>query len=300
MEKPSYTKKISIKSARSNSYVSCPDSPIIDNKYNTFFHIRPGADIENSFLNAIHVKAEAGGMSTPNAQQFGNAAWIEDQLDIIQKTIQKIHPGASLNKLGLSSFSGGYEAVGMILSKMSRPIDAVVILDGIHAGKRGNPSPSGMEKWLKAAGQAKADQNKWFIFVYTAVDPTSYASTSDSAFYLTDKLSIPRTPVDGYNISFAGIKPSSIAAENGFRAIQLFPRKNDGPGYGYPYYPDNRPGSSGYQHVMAGKCFPGVADRYLVSTWNNLPMLSENERREILNSIYASTDDSVKKSIYNI
>lgn len=268
----------------------CPDEPFVDEdlNYNVFFHIRPGSGTRNTYLNSIYVMAEAGGMgSSQNTQTFGNKSWLNMQLDTIDQRLSKLFPGAKRNKLGLCSFSGGYEAVGKLIEdeEIFDKLDAVVILDGIHEGKRGNPDPKRMEKWLKLAEYCANHNDKQFIFLYTAVDPGTYCSTSDSAYYLIDKLGLNRIPMDGYDISFAGVKPATVAWEGGFRAIQLYERKNSGPGYGYIYKPNNEKGTSGHQHIIAGKCFPDIANRYLLEIWNKLPLFSDEEKKQILNIV---------------
>jgi len=98
--------------------------------------------------------------------------------------------------------------------------------------------------------------------------------------------------MDGYDISFAGVKPATVAWQKGFRAIQLYPRLTDKVGYGYRYYQDNRPGSSGHQHVMAGKCFPDIANRYLLQQWNKIPLFTEEEKQQILNLVGVTLQNS--------
>ena len=297
MNKPTYSNKLPIKSVHPKAYVVCPDNPIVDDEgnYNVFFHIRPGSGIQNSYLNSIHVMAEAGGMgSSENAQAFGHRNWIESQLEVIHQAVSKKYPEAKRNLLGLSSFSGGYQAVGQLISdyEILDMVDAVVVLDGIHEGKRGNPDPGRMNKWVHLARPCAEDKNKKFIFLYTAVDPGTYSSTSDAAFYLTDYLGLTRVPMDGYDISFAGVKPATVAWQEGFRAIQLYPRKNDGPGYGYIYKPNNEKGTSGHQHIIAGKCFPDIANRYLLQQWNKVPLFTEEEKRQVLNLVGVTLQNS--------
>lgn len=266
--KPTFTGKIKINPVMSGVSVTVPDNPIVNGKYNVFFQIRHGSSPKKSEINTIIVEAEAGGMgSKENTQKFGNSKWIKDQLKIIQDELSKINPNVTLGKLGLGSFSGGYEAVGKIISdpEMKNRIDSLIILDGIHEGKRGNPDPERMKKWVEFAELAKNDPSKKFVFVYTAVDPGSYASTSDSAYYITDKLNIQRQPSSN---EYKGVKPASVASSGGFAAIQLYDRKGDQPGYGYSYDSKNKPGSSGHQHMMAAKILPDIWKEYL-QDWNN-------------------------------
>jgi hypothetical protein len=257
--KPTFSGQIKIPAVMGGVSVTVPDNPIINNKYNVFFQIRSGNSPTKADINTIIVEAEAGGAaSKENTEKFGNSDWIKKQLKIIQDELSKKFGNVSLGKLGLGSFSGGYEAVGKIISdpEMKSKIDSLIVLDGIHEGARGNPDPARMKKWVDFAEAAKNDPNKKFVFAYTAVDPGSYASTSDSAYYITDKLNIQRAKQEGKE--YKGIKPASI---------QLYERKSDQPGYGYSYDLKNKPGSSGHQHVMAAKILPEIWNEYL-KDWN--------------------------------
>ncbi len=266
---PTYSGKIAIPAALPGVSVTVPDNPIINGKYNVFFQIRSGYSPTKAGVNTIIVEAEAGGKaSAENTATFGNKDWINKQLGIIQAELSKRFGNVTLGKLGLGSFSGGFDAVGKIIDdpEMKDKIDSLVILDGIHHGKRGKPDPVGMKKWLDFAKKAKEDPNKKFVFLYSAVDPSRYASTSDSAYYLTDNLGVPRekAPPDK---TYAGVNPATIANAGGFTAIQLYPRLSEEPGYGYKHYPDNRPGSMGHQHIQTAKAMPEILGEYL-SDWN--------------------------------
>ncbi len=267
---PVYGGAIRIPGAKAGVSVICPNNPIINGKYNVFFQIRSGHAPAKAGVNAIIVIAEAGGIaSKENTVAFGNAAWINKQLGIIQNILSKRFGNVSLGKLGLGSFSGGYDAVGKILQdpKIKNKVDSVVILDGIHAGQRGNVDKNKMKVWKDYAEIAAKDPNKQFVFLYTAVDPGTYASTSDSAYYLTDELGIQRKPPSS-EVTFAGVKPATVAQKGGFTAIQLYDRKSDKPGYGYLYHKDNREGSSGAQHIAASRALPDIWSEYLGNSWN--------------------------------
>ncbi len=289
--KPVYGNQIHVKGVKSGVSVTVPDNPIVNGKYNVFFQIRPGANATKTMVNTIIVQAEAGGMaSAENTAAFGNKQWIQDQLTEIHKVLTSKFGNVSLGKLGIGSFSGGYDAVGKIISStdklgnmsgdpyvnieteegtIRKRFDSIVILDGIHEGKRGSPNPATMQKWVDVANMAKKDPSMKFVFVYTAVDPGSYASTSDSAYFITDKAGVKRAPLSQEDTrTFAGVKPASIASEGGFSAIQLYERKSDKAGYGYVYHQDNRPGSSGHQHIQAAKALPDVWNQYLAKDWN--------------------------------
>ena len=277
---PKFGGAIRIPGALPGVAVMCPNNPIINGKYNVMFQVRSGHSPAKAGINAIIVTAEAGGMaSSQNTKAYGNRAWINKQLGMIYSVLSKhFGKGISIGKLGISSFSGGFGAVSRVLSEknaikdpgtgIAKDFDAAINLDGLHAGKRGNPSDIGMKPWLEFAEKAKKDPSKKFTYLYTAVDPTNYASTSDTARYLLDKLKIEnKKTTDEDTTTYAGVKPAGIAREGGFTAIELFERKSDKPGYGYRHENDNRPGTMGYQHILASRALPEIWNESL-KDWN--------------------------------
>lgn len=266
--KPTYSGKIVIPAVKKGVSVKVPDQPIINGKYNVFFQVRHGRNPTKSGVNTIIVEAEAGGMgSSENTAAFGNADWVKKQLGTIHSTLaKKFGDNISLGKLGFGSFSGGYDAIGNILrtadDEFKKKIDSIIILDGIHHGKRGKPDRAAMKAWLDYAKEAKEDPSKQFVLAYTAVDPGTYASTSDSANYLMSNLGVESAEDSTKN--FAGITPASIGSSGGFHAVQLYPRKSDKPGYGYTLKEMKS------QHIDAAKAMPDLWRQYLYEDWNTV------------------------------
>ena len=132
-------------------------------------------------------------------------------------------------------------------------------MDGIHEGKRSNPDPTRMKRWVQFAQEAKNDpKNKQFVFIHSAVDPGSYASTTDSANYLNQNVgAIPSLT----NNTYAGIKPAAINNIGGFTTIQLYNKQSDNLGYGYTEKEMKN------QHIMTAKALPDIMSNYL-SNWN--------------------------------
>ncbi|MFZ4399402.1 MAG: hypothetical protein ACOYO1_05150 [Bacteroidales bacterium] len=256
--KPTYSGSITIPGVEGAS-VKCPDNPIINGKYNVFFQMMSGKNPTKSGVNTIIVEVNTQIFGSGEyAKRYGNSTWINKQLGMIQVALSKKFGSVSLGKLSLGSFSAGYGAVGGILSDpaMRDRVDSVVILDGIHHGQNGKPNRAAMKPWEEYAKMAKNDPNKRFVFLYTAVDPGAYASTSDSANYLNAATGAQQQPQDP-NKTYAGITPSSISNIGGYTAIQLYPRKSDKPGYGYLESEQRK------QHVMAANALPDVWGDYL-------------------------------------
>ena len=119
---------------------------------------------------------------------------------------------AHIRNLGLSAWSAGYGAVNEILKLSDHGVDAVALLDGLHAGF--DPSVGGMpsklrplsglniEPILNFAWQAQRGE-KLFVFTHSAVDPVTYPSTTRTADFMLNELGIPRTPAPESNVPFA-------------------------------------------------------------------------------------------------
>ena len=111
---------------------------------------------------------------------------------------------AHIRHLALSAWSAGYGAINEILKHGSDGIDAVVLLDGLHAGwNRTHPRRDGTIRSASIANiaptvvfarRAMAGE-KIFIFTHSSVDPVDYPSTSLTADLLLAELGQQRKPV---------------------------------------------------------------------------------------------------------
>jgi len=111
---------------------------------------------------------------------------------------------AHIRHLALSAWSAGYGAVNQILKHGHRAIDAVLLLDGLHAGwKPGrrheqhadNASSAYIQPVFDFARRA-AHGNGIFIFTYSKVDPVTYPSTTVTANLLLSELGLQLTQKD--------------------------------------------------------------------------------------------------------
>jgi len=260
--KPIYGGTISIPGAKAGIEVKCPNNPIINGKYNVFVQIRPGAGASSAGINAILVYCEAGGMaSAENTREFGNSDWLKKQLGIIQTVLSKKFGNVSLGKLAVSSFSGGYQALGNILADptINDKIDSAIILDGIHFGGRNKPDPVGLKPFTDFANKVKNDPTKKMVVLHSSVDPGTYASSTTTANYINQNVGAQKSKTDK---TYNGITPASISNVGGYTAIQLFDQKDPGKlGYGY----DEKQQKN--QHVQCAKALSQIMSEYL-KDWN--------------------------------
>jgi hypothetical protein len=233
-----------------------------DGSVNILFFFRGGgADVmSKSSTNAIVVMADAGGIGGgASANQFGNASFVNSSVQSIIAQLKNKFPDKNihLGHLGFTGWSGGYAPIGRILSSggLVKQPDHVSVLDGIHEGDLHKPNGASLDKQWKGIIDAAKDGKTEFTFVHTAVNPGSYASTTDAANYFLAHNNMSRQPVEQWDGK--GKKPDSIASAGNFKVVQLYSEEQpymvkDPSGQNKP----NIPGTAGYQHIQARNSAP--------------------------------------------
>jgi hypothetical protein len=95
-----------------------------------------------------------------------------------------------VRKVGLSSWSAGYGAVGEIINQPygQQLVDSVVLLDGLHCGYgKETLDDLQMEPFVRFARAAAAGR-KFMFLSHSSIIPPGYASTTETANYLIAKL----------------------------------------------------------------------------------------------------------------
>jgi hypothetical protein len=104
-----------------------------------------------------------------------------------------------LRRVALSSWSAGYGALARLLEvrKGTDPLDALLVLEGIHASylqeDDSQLNPRAMAPFTKAA-RAAARGEILFSITHTDVDPPFYAGTKVTASYLLEAVGADRFP----------------------------------------------------------------------------------------------------------
>ncbi|MFO0661684.1 MAG: hypothetical protein U0165_17905 [Polyangiaceae bacterium] len=90
-----------------------------------------------------------------------------------------------------SSWSAGYGAAGQILRQTGgKKIDAVILLDSLHAGYKDGTSDvrgSQIDQFVTYAKDAAAGR-KFMYLSHSSIVPPGYASTTEVAEYIVDEL----------------------------------------------------------------------------------------------------------------
>ena len=150
------------------------------------------------------VGIDLGNGSGPYSDEFAS----RESWPLLRASIEnalKEHSGraeAHIRHVALTAWSAGYGAVNEILKHHTQDIDAVVLLDGLHAA-RDRQASGGMGQGRVIAGpiaptvefarQALAG-DKIFIFTHSEVDPVLYPSTGQTAQFLLNELGLVSQP----------------------------------------------------------------------------------------------------------
>jgi hypothetical protein len=149
---------------------------------------------------------DRGAGSGRYTRDYRHRKWVFPRLRrAIERALQR-HTGderAHIRHLALSSWSAGFGAVVEILKQGHDGIDAVVLLDSLHAGfdrtipaRRGRPralSDRYITPVIEFAEQAR-DGEKILILTHSNVDPVDYPSTRRTADLLLQRLGLVREP----------------------------------------------------------------------------------------------------------
>jgi hypothetical protein len=103
--------------------------------------------------------------------------------------------GRELELVGLTGWSAGYGAVRAILrvEEYYRRVRWVVLMDGLHAGYTADKKPieADLDCYVRLAKDAAAGRKR-FLLTHTRIVPGRYASTTETADYLLDKVGLKR------------------------------------------------------------------------------------------------------------
>jgi len=150
------------------------------------------------------VGIDLGNGSGPYSDEFASRqTWpmLRDSIESALK-VQSGNADAHIRHLALMAWSAGYGAVNEILKQYTSEIDAVVLLDGLHAAwdqrlARGfgpaKVAAGPIQPTVEFARLALAG-DKIFVFTHSEIDPMLYPSTSLTARFLLDDLGLSAEP----------------------------------------------------------------------------------------------------------
>jgi len=140
------------------------------------------------------------------AAAFAESAVYDSLLVAIDRETSAVlkHP-AVFRSITLSGFSAGHAAIRAILRDPAHyaRVDAVLLLDGMHTSyvpagtvldKGGTLDTTNLVIWERLARDAMAGRKR-FLVTHSEIFPGTFASTTETADWLLERLGLRRTPV---------------------------------------------------------------------------------------------------------
>ncbi|HWZ92511.1 MAG TPA: hypothetical protein VNW92_26780 [Polyangiaceae bacterium] len=130
------------------------------------------------------------------APLMSGSHWSDAIVAEIERALSKASGRtARAGHLALSAWSAGFVAIEAALAQPANDIDAVILIDGLHA-PRGNDAAfrAQMQPFVDYAARA-AEHRGLFVVSHSAIDPPDFASTTECAHYLIASLGGKPTPV---------------------------------------------------------------------------------------------------------
>lgn len=197
--------------------------------YDVLVHFH-GHDAMRKFLVQVsrgiaYVGVDLGLGSGPYATEFSAADSFDRFRAAIERGLKKASGDdrAHIRHLALAAWSAGYGAVNEILKHGDEGIDAVVLLDGLHA--RFDPASAPTRKGRRVLAdfieptfqfaERAARGEKLFVFTHSEVDPRSYPSTRATARALLERLELEPRPV-------AGTDPFGVRSEASRQGLHVW------------------------------------------------------------------------------
>lgn len=149
--------------------------------------------------NLVVVGVDVGLMSGAYTKAFADRAVWPALVASIEREVAKAidRPSAHVRHLALSSWSAGYGAVAQILLQKPAKIDALILLDSLHASYGAGTSrfaPGQLAPFVEAARDASRG-GPLFYMTHTEIPTEGYASTSETAAFLLGELKVDATLV---------------------------------------------------------------------------------------------------------
>ncbi|WP_437817411.1 hypothetical protein [Sorangium sp. So ce1078] len=143
---------------------------------------------------AVLVGIDLGIGSGAYSSAFSAPYVFENLLDSIERAVAKKtgKKKVYIRKLGLSAWSAGYGAIEQILrQKAGKRVDALVLLDSLHAGyadeQQRKLKVAQLEPFIAFARRAAAGEAFMFMS-HSSILPPGYASTAETANFIVQQL----------------------------------------------------------------------------------------------------------------
>lgn len=172
--------------------------------------------MERGVLVAIDVGIDSGAYATA----FQDPRTFGQVLRAVEAEITKRNGDveARVGKVALSSWSAGFGALEQILSQPrgQQVVDAVVLLDGLHSGYDGDSLDAAKMAPFVRFARAAAAGTKLLFVSHSSILTTGYASTTETAQYLTWKVGGRPETVEPLDVDPMGLERMLAYSSGGF------------------------------------------------------------------------------------
>ena len=120
---------------------------------------------------------------------LNSAAALSDMKQRVEESLGKrLGRDARVRHVALSAWSAGFTGVAAALAQPEAEIEAVVLIDGLHA-PRGDRAAfeAQLAPFVRYAKRAASEQSL-FLVTHSSIDPPGFASTTECAHYLISQL----------------------------------------------------------------------------------------------------------------
>ena len=164
--------------------------------FDVMFHFHGHEPVRKEWVQvmdgAVLVGIDLGIGSGPYASAFASPEAFKKLVDSVEKAMaaKTGKKNAHVRNVGLSAWSAGYGAVGEILQQelAKKLVDTVILLDGLHSGYSGDSlNELQLRPFVDFAKSAAARQKLMFVS-HSSIIPPGYASTTETANFLIEKL----------------------------------------------------------------------------------------------------------------
>lgn len=131
------------------------------------------------------------------APLFSGTHFFEQIVNDVEAAIGKrTGKSAHAAHVALSAWSAGFVGVeAMLAQPPSRDVDAVILIDGLHAPRANRAAfQAQLQPFVDYAARASAGE-RFMLISHSSIDPPDFASTTESAHYLISTLGGRPTPV---------------------------------------------------------------------------------------------------------
>ena len=136
-----------------------------------------------------------------------------------RKLSQREKRPARARRIALSSWSRGFEAIAAILRQpIAARVDALILLDSLHASRDPGRGPEQLAPFVDFARRA-AREEALMVVTHSAIDTEPYASSSETAHYLTAAIGgapMPASREDPLGLELVDLHSKGAYFERGY------------------------------------------------------------------------------------